>query len=212
MSTAFLFTKLVNGFTLLAGSEAAKATVYSKYKSEMEKIISTFVKDKEIAKDLTADTFVKAFNSIESYSSIVDKVPFKHWLVRLSSNTARDYLRSSQAAFRKKAISEEEKKVSFNSMASSSTPDKDAEAAEIAERVNAAIQKIPQEYQSAIKAFYFEGLSVKEIAKRDNISTSGVSARLKRGKEALKNFLSSDLFKAISPYLTQIEVENNIDL
>lgn len=194
----------------LAGSEKAKSLLYSKYKADAEKVIVTFVRNKEIAKDLAADTFVKVFNSLDKYSSVANSVSFKHWFVRVASNTARDYLRSSQHAFSKKAASEEEKKVNFNSMYSGSTPDKDAEVKEIAASVKSALTKIPAEYRDTIKDFYFDGLSVAEISKKNNISASGVRARLTRGKEALKGILSPELFKAVLPYFNLLEKTNKI--
>ena len=68
------------------------------------------------------------------------------------------------------------------------------------------------DYLCYFLAFYFEGLSVKEIAKKEGISTSGVTQRLARGKQALKGLLSQDLYKAVEPHFTLRENEEQIDL
>lgn len=181
---------------VVAGDERAKVDLYVKYKDDAFKIIDSFVKDKEISEDLTSDTFVKVFTKIDSYNQLKDSLPFKSWFIRIASNTARDYLRSSAHAFSQKAASDEEMRVNLNSKADSESPDSTMEKKEMLTVLEQAISKLPEEYASTIRAFYFEGKSIQEIAEESNISKSGVNLRLLRAKSILKNLLSPDLYKA----------------
>jgi RNA polymerase sigma-70 factor (ECF subfamily) len=197
---------------VVAGSRAAQSDLYAKYNQDVFKVIHTFVQDIEIAKDLTSDTFVKVFTKMDHYLKHSATLPFKNWLVRIASNTARDYLRSAHAAIQRNAISEETKQAHFNSASHAATPEQEMEATEIAEQVHAALKTLPKEYASAIADFYFNGLSVKEIAKKYNISESGVSQRLARGKQALKRVLSPSLYKALEPEFEVLESIYEINL
>ena len=193
------------------GDPKAQAELYSKYKSDAKKIINTFVRDNDIADDLVADTFVKVFDKIDSYTAIAKDVPFKTWFTRVASNTARDYLRSAQSAFTKNALSEEQKKTRFRSIADSKTPQQALEAKQMADILKDAIESLPKEYSSTIKDFYFGGLSIKEIAEKDKVSESGVKQRLARAKDALRVKVSPDLYKAITLQFMAIEAIEPLD-
>jgi RNA polymerase sigma-70 factor (ECF subfamily) len=197
---------------VVAGSRAAQSDLYAKYNQDVFKVIHTFVQDIEIAKDLTSNTFVKVFTKMDDYLKHSATLPFKNWLVRIASNTARDYLRSAHAAIQQNAISEEAKQAHFNSASRAANPEQEMETTEIAEQVHAALKTLPKEYASAIADFYFNGLSVKEIAKKYNISESGVSQRLARGKQALKRVLSPSLYKALEPEFEVLESIYEINL
>lgn len=193
------------------GDERAQAELYSKYRGDAKKIINTFVRDSDIADDLTSDTFIKVFKNIDSYKALSDTFPFKSWFTRVASNTARDYLRSAANAFKQNAISEEAKKVNFHSMADSSTPQQELESKQLASTIKSAIDTLPKEYASTIESFYFKGLSIKEIAKEEGVSESGIKQRLARAKEQLKTKLSPDLYKAVNLQFTAIEMIEPID-
>ena len=54
------------------------------------------------------------------------------------------------------------------------------------ERITLFIAQLPQKLKEVVLLYYYQELSVKEIAKVLNISQSSVSGRLKRAKEKLK--------------------------
>jgi len=192
-------------------ADKAMSELYLKYKEDAFKIINTFVQDKETAQDLVADSFVKVQKNLQEYNKHAETLPFKHWFTRLCSNTARDYLRSAANAFSQNAASEEEKQVNFNSASDSLTPEQQAINADMAKNIASALNKLPEEYSSAIKEYYFNGKTIKEIAKEYNVSVSGVQARLTRGKAILKSIISPELYKAVSVQFIAIEAIDNIE-
>ena len=64
-----------------------------------------------------------------------------------------------------------------------------AETAEDRSEVYAAVMEIPEKYRIVVHLFYFEELSVKEIATVLKMSETAVKSRLHRARELLKEKL-----------------------
>ena len=54
------------------------------------------------------------------------------------------------------------------------------------------VMELPEKFRVAIHLFYYEDLSVKEIAKVLKISESNVKVRLSRGRKILKEVLKEE--------------------
>jgi RNA polymerase sigma-70 factor (ECF subfamily) len=71
-------------------------------------------------------------------------------------------------------------------------PSKQLLRAECAERVHAAIKKLPDKYKLVIELSYFEGWSLAEIARDQGISENTIRTWHKRAKELLGKLLGGD--------------------
>lgn len=64
----------------------------NEYLNSVFGIIFLYVKNKEISEDLTQETFIKAYKSVNTFKF---KSSFKTWLIRIAINTVKDYLKNS---------------------------------------------------------------------------------------------------------------------
>ena len=55
-----------------------------------------------------------------------------------------------------------------------------------------SVQSLKAEYRTMIILYYYEGLSLKQIAEILNISPDNAKKRLQRSRDALKNALKGD--------------------
>ena len=55
------------------------------------------------------------------------------------------------------------------------------------------VHKLPQKYKAVIHLFYYEEMSIKEIAEVLNLKESTVRAHLTRARQKLKNVLKEDV-------------------
>lgn len=112
-----------------------------------------FMKDHGGADDVVQDSFVKAFNAIESFRG---DSSFKSWLFRIVSNTAKNALRSRHE--RNRADFEEADlggaKADFSGL----------ERAQTSEILRAAIGQLPERQRLALELRIFEDMSFKEVA------------------------------------------------
>ena len=127
------------------------------------------------ADDVVQDTFLKYHCSQKEFSS---QEHIKAWLLRVAINKAKDHLRSF---WKKNTVSIEEL-----AMAS---PDNEAltiEQKDDGKKILENVMKLPTKYRIVIHLFYYDDLSVAEIAKVLGISESNVKTRLSRARNMLK--------------------------
>ncbi len=140
---------------------------------------------KEIAEDVTSQTFVKAMVKIKDFS--YQGYTFGAWLYRIAHNTLIDYFRKH-----KKLLSLEEQRIESD--------DRSEEEAEDFERkiiVLKALRRLPEQYQEVLSLRYFEELSNEEIAQVVGCKKETLAVKMHRSLEALKKILKSDEFKQL---------------
>ena len=74
------------------GSRKAADVLFEKYYKEIYAYIYRQCAERELAKDLTQDTFVAVFRGLQGYDE--KKAEFRTWLYRIASNKVADYYRS----------------------------------------------------------------------------------------------------------------------
>ena len=73
-----------------AGQERAYRELVRRYERPIFSLLYRMVRDRELAEDLSQETFVKALNAIESYRP---EYKFSSWLFKIANNAAIDHLR-----------------------------------------------------------------------------------------------------------------------
>ena len=77
----------------MRGESWARKELYEQYVPAMMSVCMRYVGDRETARDLLQDGFVKIFTKIRSYSG---SGAFGGWIRRIFVTTALEYLRSSE--------------------------------------------------------------------------------------------------------------------
>ena len=73
-----------------AGREAAYRELIRRYERPIFALLFRMVRDRELAEDLSQETFIKALNAIESYRP---EFKFSSWIFKIANNSAIDHLR-----------------------------------------------------------------------------------------------------------------------
>lgn len=76
------------------GEASARKELYELYAPAMMSVCARYVHDRETARDLLQDGFIKVFTKIQTYSATG---PFGAWLRRVFVTTALEYLRKYDA-------------------------------------------------------------------------------------------------------------------
>jgi RNA polymerase sigma-70 factor, ECF subfamily len=162
------------------GAEAIDE-IMNRYGQEILQLSFSYVKNKQIAEDLTQEIFVKCYKSLHTYSG---KSKFRTWLWRIASNHCKDYLKS----WYNKNVFTTDYQPLYDSIQSDSveqTVIKDEEDDQLA----AAVMELPVNYREVIYLFYFEEMSIREISLVTDVKENTIKTRLKRAKELLKERL-----------------------
>ncbi len=155
--------------------------IMNKYGQEVLQLVYSYVNNKEIAEDVTQDIFVKCYKSLYTYKG---KSNVKTWLWRIAINQCKDYLKSW---YNKKVIVTEDDFTYMESQKESveQTVIQNAEDRELA----SAVMSLPIKYREVIYLFYYEELSIKEVATVIEVKENTIKTRLKKAKELLKKGL-----------------------
>ena len=169
-----------------------------KYQSRLVSIAFKYVKEIQLAEDISQEAFIKAYKAINSFR---EESAFYTWLYRITANTAKNYL-VSKGRRRESSISELstlENEDQFV-VASHDSPDEILLAQELRNTLFNAVSSLPEDTRTALSLREFEGLNYEEIAKIMNCPVGTVRSRIFRGREALEDLISpvTNKFKVIN--------------
>ncbi|WP_430787004.1 sigma-70 family RNA polymerase sigma factor [Virgibacillus flavescens] len=152
-----------------------------KYGQEILQLVYSYVKNKEVAEDLTQDIFVKCYRSLDSFKG---KSTLRTWLWRIAINQSKDYLKS----WYNKNVSLTENESEFTGYQNGSV-EKTVIQNDEDQMLASVVMNLPIKYREVIYLYYFEELAIKEIAVVIEMKENTVKTRLKRAKELLKERL-----------------------
>lgn len=149
------------------------------YKSNSPKILNYLLKhlpSKEDAEDLTNDVF---FEAIDSLNLLAKEDNLQAWLYKIAHNKMVDY-------YRKRKI----KSLLLSQIPYLEIIDKEVHQPEfqfekdrVRERIEKTLISLSEKYQKVLRLHYEEGISVKEIAQRLNMTFKATESLLFRARK-----------------------------
>jgi RNA polymerase sigma-70 factor (ECF subfamily) len=154
--------------------------LYDNYFGKIYSYIYRKTGDRQVAEDLTADTFMKALANIKGYKYTGQ--PFVAWLYRIAANLVADHYRSRRVT----APLDEGMQVA----ATEGDPEEAALAADDQLAMARAIQTLSPDQQDVILLRFSSGLKLKEIAEVVGKTEGAVKALMFRALGGLKGKLT----------------------
>jgi RNA polymerase sigma-70 factor (ECF subfamily) len=146
--------------------------IWRDYHSGLLSFIRRRVDAADLAEDVLQDVFVKVHSRLDTLAN-TDRI--QSWLYQIARNTIIDYYRARKSA---EPLPDE--------MAEQLVHDNDEEWRELGKCVLPMIERLPEGYRKAILLSEIDGLPLKEVAERLNLSLPGTKSRVQRGREKLK--------------------------
>ena len=140
----------------------------------------------EDAADLTQETFLRAWRSIESFRG---DSGFSTWLLRITMNLCVDHARHKQAQPQTQPLTVGEEEAERPLPDPAPTPEEHLENSELGRELAAALGEVSEEHRSIVLLRDVTGLSYTEIAETLEISEGTVKSRLSRARLALRAVL-----------------------
>ena len=147
--------------------------------------------DLNLSKDLTSETFLKAFTGIGKYEW--RGIPFSSWLFRIASNEMnmldrkKKYNPDSLSLLKESGVFEIADIASLN--AEKNELEKQLQQSKDFINVQQKLLLLPIKYQEVISLKYFEEKSIKEIVEILEKKEGTIKSLLSRGIEKLKNLI-----------------------
>lgn len=167
----------------LQGHTASFGELVVRYQDFIFTIVVRMVKRREEAEEIAQDSFVKAFERLESFQG---KSKFSSWLYSIAYRTALDYLRKAKR-FQDTIVVEE---MNDLEVATFENGLQQLVAKERSQLIQECIMKLPEIDAAIITFYYFEELSVREIAKITEQSQDNIKIKLYRSRKKLYTLLS----------------------
>jgi RNA polymerase sigma-70 factor (ECF subfamily) len=123
------------------------------------------------AEDLTQQTFVKVWSSLESFAG---RSQFSTWLYTIAHNTYVDWQRRDAGAERNCSNPWWDECTDTNP-----GPSADAADRQLAQRLYEAVDQLDDDQRHVVHLHYYQQLSIRETAKVLNVATSTVKYRLR---------------------------------
>ncbi|WP_010191949.1 sigma-70 family RNA polymerase sigma factor [Bacillus sp. m3-13] len=151
--------------------------VMLEYGDQLARLAYSYVKEEEIAKDIVQNTFFKCYTKITSFRH---ESTLKTWLYRITINECKDYLKSW--AYKRSRMMEIYQGNRSSAMSSEEEALKKWEMG----RVKSSIFTLPPKYREIIFLYYYDEMTMEEIAELLGVPISTVKSRITRGRERLK--------------------------
>jgi RNA polymerase sigma-70 factor (ECF subfamily) len=170
-----------------AGDVAAFDRLITKYRERVFGIIYHLTSNREDAADLTQDSFIKAFQSIQRFGG---QSSFFTWLYRIAVNSTLSHLRKARlrSFFSLERVDSDEpvSREIIAALTDKTGVDRDSYVRELQEKLNEAMQKLSIKHRTVVTLFEIDGLSHQEIAEVMNCSVGTVRSRLHYAKQLLQ--------------------------
>ena len=174
MATLVMEEQQTIGF-LRRGDSKAWEDIVLEYQAPLSRYLYNMVRDEELARDLTQDTFLEAYQTV---SRTQGEIKLKSWLYRIATNNAIDALR------RRKLVSW------LPWTAETPVPRAPGRLEDDIcrrESVRDALSKLPGKYRTILLLHDYQGFKCYEIGEMLNISLDAAKKRLARGREMFRD-------------------------
>lgn len=168
----------------LSGSEMGYRKLSQKYQMPLTHHIGRMVRDEDDVADLVQETFVKAFQSLASYSA---QFAFSTWLYKIATNHTIDFIRKKKLKTISihQPIETKDGAVEFEVPDEQYRPDRHIVEDERAEILKKAISGLPEKYHKVIMMRHVSEKSYEEIADELGLPLGTVKAHIFRAREML---------------------------
>jgi len=171
---------------ILKGDTNAFAVLVDSYKDLVFTLALRMVKNREEAEEVSQDTFIKAFKSLDKFKG---KSKFSTWIYRVAYNTCLDRLKKIKREYNVVAIdefTEHQVKTLDNAL------DR-MEQDEHKQKIQECLQLLPNDDSFLLTLYYFEELSLEEISKVVGLTANNVKVKLFRSRKKLTAILKEQL-------------------
>jgi RNA polymerase sigma-70 factor (ECF subfamily) len=183
---------------LKRGDAAAFETLVNERSGEIYGLLYRLTENGEEARDLTQETFLRAFQSIVHFRGESD---LRTWIYRIAINQARNRWRWWRRRRRDVTVSIDAADANgrplglITSLKAVNVPDpeQNAIANERERALRKALSTLRRVYREAVVLRDIEGLAYEEIATALDISVGTVKSRLARGRQELRRKLEGSL-------------------
>ncbi len=168
----------------LAGEQRAYEVLVVRYERTAIAAANSVVHNPNIAEDAAQDAFITAWMKLDT---LRDAKKYGAWISRIAKNCAKNLAMRFHSYL---SLDTLENCIS-DSFALYGSPEESSISSEERKELHESISGLPEKVKKVIHLYYFEGLSIAEIADRMSITAGTVKRQLYDGRKQLRKELSA---------------------
>ena len=168
-----------------AGDQQAFGLLVAKYQRKLMRLVMRLVRDPAEAEDVTQEAFIKAYRALPGFRG---ESAFYTWLYRIGVNAAKNWLIANRRRAPTTTVVDSDEAEGYDGgelLHDTDTPERLLMSRQIADAVNAAMERLPDDLRTAITLREIDGLSYDEIANAMNCPIGTVRSRIFRARDSI---------------------------
>jgi len=172
-----------------AGRDAAYRELVRRYERPVFSLIYRMVRNRELAEDLSQETFIKVLNALATYRP---EFKFSSWVFKIANNAAIDHLRRRELdtlSLEGSPHADTAEKIEATALQIGEKAESALDAVvnkELGGEIEQAIAKLRPEYRTCILLRHVEGRPYEEIAEILNLPLGTVKTYIHRARNELR--------------------------
>ena len=144
------------------------------YEKDLLRLCCVYLKDAVMAEDAVQETFLKAYRHLHAFRGDSSE---KTWLIRIAMNVCKDMQRTAWFRNIGKTMSIEDVQIPAE------------QEMDVSSELVSEIMRLPSKYKEVVLLYYYEEMSLSEVAQILNVSITTVHRWLEKARELLKKQL-----------------------
>ena len=168
-----------------AGDQQAFGLLVAKYQRKLMRLVMRLVRDPAEAEDVTQEAFIKAYRALPGFRG---ESAFYTWLYRIGVNAAKNWLIANRRRAPTTTVVDSDEAEGYDGgelLHDTDTPERLLMSRQIADAVNSAMERLPDDLRTAITLREIDGLSYDEIANAMNCPIGTVRSRIFRARDSI---------------------------
>lgn len=149
----------------------------AQYQRPLLTLCYTYLHDRQLAEDAVQETFLRAYRAMETFRG---ESTAKTWLTKIAVNICRDTRKRAWFSHENRRVTPEDVPTAVEGFRQ--------EAADLA----AAIKRLPDKYKEVILLYYYQEMTMPEIAAALEVTSSTVSRRIQKAQAKLQGLLGKE--------------------
>jgi RNA polymerase sigma-70 factor, ECF subfamily len=158
------------------GDRAALERLVRRYIRPVHAVVASFLSEPAEIEDAAQEAFLRALGALDSYDP---RRPFAPWIYQVARNVARNQMGS-------RAVRSAEPLTAREGEAPDPLPDRAAEEAEMRDRLERALARLPEQRRTAFRLVEVEGMTTLEVGRIMEISPGTVRSHVHHARRHLR--------------------------
>ena len=167
------------------GDQGAIAYLYNRTYNSVFQTAMGILRDEDAAMDMVQDTYVLAFRNLEKLG---DPSKFGAWVKRICANTTKNYLKKKKPTLFSEMASQDDEapELEFEDMVEANQPEVVLDKKETARLIGEILDSLSDDQRLVVTMYYFDEMSVRQIAQAIGCSENTVKSRLSYGRKKIE--------------------------